>query len=58
MTLSQKLNREKIDILGGEGSAIMSEARDRKMKRKRRLDEEKANRVMRACRFRRFDENR
>lgn len=49
---------EKIDILEGEESAIMSEARDRKMKRKRRLDEEKATRVMRACRFRRFDENR
>lgn len=36
----------------------MSEARDKKMKRKRRLDEEKANRVMRACRFRRHDENK
>jgi hypothetical protein len=35
----------------------MSEARDKKMKRKRRLDEEKAVRVMRACRFRRYDEN-
>jgi hypothetical protein len=49
---------EKIDILGGEGSATMSEARDRKMKRKRRLDEEKAIKVMRACKFRRYDENR
>jgi hypothetical protein len=28
------------------------------MKLKRRLDEEKAVRVMRACRFRRYDENR
>jgi len=36
----------------------MSEARDRKMKRKRRFEEEKAIKVMRACRFRRFDENR
>jgi len=36
----------------------MSEARDRKMKRKRRLDEEKAIKVMRACKFRRFDEIR
>jgi hypothetical protein len=34
----------------------MSEARDKKMKLKRRLDEEKAIRVMRACRFRRYDE--
>ena len=36
----------------------MSEARDRKMKRKRKLEEEKADRVMRACRFRRYDEIR
>ena len=36
----------------------MSEARDKKMKLKRRLDEEKAIRVMRACRFRRYDEKR
>ena len=36
----------------------MSEARDKKMKLKRRLDEEKANRVMRACKFRRYDEIR
>ena len=36
----------------------MSEARDRKMKLKRKLEEEKANRVMRACRFRRYDEVR
>ena len=36
----------------------MSEARDRKMKRKRRLEEEKAMRVMRACRFRRYDETK
>jgi len=36
----------------------MSEARDKKMKRKRKLEEEKANRVMRACRFRRYDEIR
>ncbi len=36
----------------------MSEARDRKMKRERRIQEQKAQRVMRACRFRRFDENR
>ena len=36
----------------------MSEARDKKMKRKRKLEEEKANRVMRACKFRRYDENR
>ena len=36
----------------------MSEARDKKMKRKRKLEEEKANRVMRACRFRRYDEVR
>jgi hypothetical protein len=41
-----------------EESEIMSEARDKKMKLKRRLDEEKAIRVMRACRFRRYDENR
>jgi hypothetical protein len=34
----------------------MSEARNKKMKLKRRLDEEKAIRVMRACRFRRYDE--
>ena len=33
----------------------MSEARDRKMKRKRKLDEEKAIRVMRAFKFRRYD---
>jgi hypothetical protein len=45
-------------ILGGKGSAIMSEARDRKMKRKRKLDEEKAEKVLRACRFRRHDEIR
>jgi hypothetical protein len=48
----------KLDILEGEGSAIMSEARDKKMKRKRKLEEEKAMRVMRACRFRRYDEIR
>jgi hypothetical protein len=48
-----------VDIQGKkEGSEIMSEARDRKMKLKRRLDEEKAIRVMAACRFRRYDENR
>jgi hypothetical protein len=34
----------------------MSEARDRKMKRKRKLDELKAIKVMRACKYRRFDE--
>jgi hypothetical protein len=39
-------------------SETMSEARDRKMKRKRKLDEMKAIKVMRACRFRRYDENR
>jgi len=31
----------------------MSEARDRKMKRKRRQEEEKAEKVLRACRSRR-----
>lgn len=36
----------------------MSEARDKKMKLKRRREEEKALKVMRACRFRRYDENR
>jgi hypothetical protein len=41
---------------GKEESEIMSEARDRKMKRKRKLDEEKAEKVLRACRFRRYDE--
>jgi hypothetical protein len=35
----------------------MSEARDRKMKRERRFQEQKAQKVLRACRFRRFDEN-
>ena len=41
-----------------EESEIMSEARDKKMKRKRKLEEDKANRIMRACRFRRYDEIR
>jgi hypothetical protein len=41
-----------------EESEVMSEARDKKMKLKRRLDEEKAIKVMRACRFRRYDETR
>ena len=36
----------------------MSEARDRKMKRKRKLEELKAVKVMRACKFRRYDEIR
>jgi hypothetical protein len=36
----------------------MSEARDKKMKRKRKLEELKAVKVMRACKFRRYDENR
>lgn len=36
----------------------MSEARDRKMKRQRKLDEMKAVKVMRACRSRRYIENR
>jgi hypothetical protein len=36
----------------------MSEARDKKMKLKRRLDEEKSIKIMRACRFRRYDEIR
>ena len=47
------LSREKVDILGGKGNAVMSEARDRKMKRKRKLDELKAEKVLRACRSRR-----
>lgn len=46
-------SREKVDILEGEGNPIMSEARDRKMKRKRKLDELKAEKVLRACRSRR-----
>ena len=33
----------------------MSEARDIKMKRKRKLEAEKAVKVMRACKFRRYD---
>ena len=45
--------REKVDILVGDGNAVMSEARDRKMKRKRKLDELKAEKVLRACRSRR-----
>ena len=36
----------------------MSEARDKKMKLKRRLEEMKAIRVMRACKFRQYDEKR
>jgi hypothetical protein len=36
----------------------MSEARDKKMKLKRRLDEEMAIKITRACRFRRYDEIR
>jgi hypothetical protein len=36
-----------------EESEIMSEARDIKMKRKRRLEELKAAKVMRACQSRR-----
>ena len=47
------LSREKVDILVGNGNAFMSEARDRKMKRKRKLDELKAEKVLRACRSRR-----
>ena len=35
----------------------MSEARDRKMKRKRKFDEMKAEKVLRACRSRRYIEN-
>jgi hypothetical protein len=45
-------------LLPSISGEIMSEARDRKMKRKRKLDELKAIKVMRACRFRRFDEIR
>lgn len=48
-----RVSREKVDILEGEGDSIMSEARDRKMKRKRKLDELKAEKVLRACRSRR-----
>jgi len=36
--------------------AAMSEARDKKMKRKRKLDELKAEKILRACRSRRFIE--
>ena len=36
----------------------MSKARDKKMKLKRRLDEEMAIKITRACRFRRYDEIR
>ena len=36
-----------------EGSEIMSEARDRKMKRERRFEMQKAEKVLRACRSRR-----
>jgi hypothetical protein len=43
-----------VDIQGKkEGSEIMSEARDRKMKRERRFQEQKAEKVLRACRSRR-----
>ena len=36
-----------------KGSEIMSEARDRKMKRERRFEMQKAEKVLRACRSRR-----
>jgi hypothetical protein len=45
-------------LLPLNASWIMSEARDRKMKRERKFQEQKAQKVLRACRFRRFDENR
>jgi hypothetical protein len=48
-----ELPARKVDILGGEGGAIMSEARDRKMKRERRFEMQKAEKVLRACRSRR-----